>query len=312
MDIKLVICEPCKGLDKCTTYCPIRAGENIVNFVNEVLQKSTETRIGEIRQDRINGKQESVVVIGMIQDSKTSQADIMIQMPKNGIILRNKFNDFWGISSTQMLKSYLNYIEKDKTIQMKAIEDLKRFNSTKVMPLTVQLGDDIEVNINENGKNFRELSKVKVLKWKIDKDTSQLKGYIYVESKRSMTSALALDITDYGVTWTLPNIERNIKTADICREAIKMNEYGLIHPIEVIGSDCSIVLDSQHMYHVKNDVATIIGDWSEGIIVDNQKLPKGILSCPAYNKMMNLSKFASKHRKYIIPYGLSSTTKINI
>ena len=305
------ICKKCIGISECNKYCPISAGKNIANFIDDI--DKTDTNIGDFRKDNPN-KPETFVIMGIMLEKMSSPINIMKLLPSTGISIKGKLSDNWSLSPTQILKTYLDYTSVPKNEQQAAIDNLKRFNSAKVIPTPVKVGTDIEVtHVGSDNKKRKTVVNVRAVEWRLDLETGNLNGLIYTDISNSNTGAkLKLNMEDYGSSWILPNIERNLKTAEIDRAAIKMLGTGLILPIEICSSDGVIVLDGQHMYLVKSDGAYIIGTWGQSGMVENTEITNSLISNKSYRKVKSIIKFVEKHRRFIIPYGLSSTNKITI
>lgn len=308
------ICNPCKGTENCKKYCPVKAGENIVNFVNGISNSTVETKIGELQSERLNGKNNRLAVTGYMIEKGALPIDLLTVFPKDGITIKSKFIECWGMTPAQILKSYMIYANKPKEVQNKAIDDLKYILSPKIIPIITNIGSDIEVCITDfSGKKKKVITTVKMLKWTLDIKGGDLKGIIFAEvNKLEDGSNLAkLSMGDYGNTWTLPNLERTLKTSEIDRNSIKMYDVGLIAPIEIISKSTYLAVDNSYAYQVKNNEIYVIGEWKDKSLkyyADTDSL----LNDKAFNKLEAISKFVSKHRRFIVPYGLGKPNKIEV
>ena len=315
MSNESLICNPCSTLDECLKYCPVRAGENIVNFVNNISSNTVESHIGDFKYMEIDKRQKTLVVLGYILENGCSPTDIMKVLPDKGFNIKTKFNDYWGMTPTQILKAYTVYDGRSKAVQNRATEDLKRFISPKIIPTPLNIGWDIEVvSKGFDNKLRRVMTEIRMIRWELDVEDGEIKGIIYADvGKTEDGSTIAkLKLSDYGTIWTLPNIERNLKTSEITREAIKMYDNGLIAPIEVTDGIDSFALDSQYMYQIKPDAIYVIGKWDNSDIVEYSGVNDKIHDSKAYKKIKSYIKFANKHRKLIVPYGLGKVNKIEV
>lgn len=312
MEHKKVVCQSCCGIESCTKYCPIRVGENIVNFVNNL--DCVETSIGDIRTNNRGNSNETLIVSGYMLEKGSNPIDIITVLSNSGSVLQGKLTDYLGMSPSQLLRAYTNYKELSKVVQNKAVEDLKKFNSNKTIPTPFKPGADIEVMYTGfDGKSRKITTNANLIKWTLDKN-GVLRGIIIADVGRNEdgSSYAKLKLSEYGTTWFLPNIERNLKTSDITREAIKMTDIGLILPIEVNSGDTTIAVDSQHMYINKNGVDFIIGNWTSSGMSVYSEFSSKLAKDKAFKKMESYLKFIEKHRRFIIPYGLIAPNIINI
>lgn len=302
-------CKNCSGIESCSKYCPIRAGENIVKFVNEM--DKAETNIGEFRSHTIDKRKETLVVYGMILEKSANPVDVLKIMPQSGMSIKGKLSDCWGMTPGQILRSYLAYKELPKGAQNSELDVFKKFNSPKIVPTPFKIGSDIEIVSVTGGKKHKTLTKVQCIKWHID-ESGNIQGEIFTDSVNIESGTKAkVNIEDYGVTWTLPNIERNLKASDIDRKVIKMNGYGLISPIEIQSENGIMALDGQHIYASKSDGMYIVGNWEPtgmSTITDKKYLNNN----KSYEKIKSILKFVEKHKRFIVPYGLGKTNHISI
>ena len=312
MEHKKIECQSCCGIESCTKYCPIRVGENIVNFVNNL--DCVETSIGDIRTDTRGNTNETLIVSGYMLERGSNPIDVITVLSNSGSVLQGKLTDYLGMSPSQILKAYTNYKNLSKVVQTKAVEDLKKFNSNKTIPTPFKPGADIEVIFTGMDNKSRKITtNANLIKWKLD-ESGVLRGIIIADVGRNEdgTSYAKVKISDYGKTWFLPNIERNLKTSDITREAIKMTDIGLILPVEVSSKDTTIAVDSQHMYTNKNGVDFIIGDWTSSGMEVYPEFSSKLTNDKAFKTMGSYLKFIDKHRRFIIPYGLIAPNCINV
>lgn len=304
-------CDNCVGLDSCVKYCDIRVGENIVNFVNGI--DSVESTIGELRAgEEFDRPGETIMVIGYELAKGSNPMTVYGTPPKNGVVLQGKLKDYNGSNPIQMLRKYTGYCKLPNPVQSKAMDDLKKFNSNKIIPTPFKVGADIEViHKGFDNKSHRTLSNADFIKWRLD-GSGELVGTILVHVGRTDTGSnyAKVKFSEYGINWFLPNLERNLKTSEITYEAIRMSNLGLIDPIEVTDGKTTLAVDSQHMYLVKGSTITIVGDWTPNGMKENPEFMSSIHKTKAYKKLNTCMKFIEKHRRFIVPYGLSEANKL--
>ena len=309
-------CENCIGLESCLKYCDIRVGENIVNFVNGI--DSVESKIGEIHSGKDFGGFSDIkatdifMTTGITLHKNYSPTNVITKAPTNGMVVQGKLGNCDGKSPIQLLKKYTSYCKLPAHVQNKAADDLKKFNSNRVIPTPFKAGTDIEVvHKGFDGKTTKTLTTVEQIKYNIN-TAGALEGMILADVGRTDTgsSYAKVKLSEYGTSWFLPNLERNLKTSEITYEAIRMNNMGLIDAIEVTDGTNTIAVDSQHMYLAKKGSITIIGDWGDSGMKENPEIMGAVTKTKAYKKMKTYMRFIEKHRRFIIPYGLSEVNKI--
>ena len=313
MEHTKITCPNCSGLDACTKYCPIRVGENIVNFVNSI--DCVETHIGEFRKGSDYGVDTAMMVSGYMLEKGSSPIDLITSISANGVVLQGKFKDYLGMTPAQLLKEYSKYNNLSKPVQNKASESLNKFNSNRIIPTPFKPGADVEVvYITFDGKSKKVTTNANLIKWMLNRQSGELEGLIIADAGKTEDGSpyVKVKLSDYGNTWFLPNIERNLKTSEITREAIKMTNVGLILPIEVTHGATTIAVDSQHMYLNKSGIDYIIGTWSATGMVENKEFTDVLSKDKAYKRMLSYMKFIEKHRRFIIPYGLIEPNHIDI
>ena len=195
-------CESCIGLESCTKYCDIRVGENIVNFVNGI--DSVESTIGELRAgEEFDRPGETIMVIGYELAKGSNPMTVYGTPPKNGIVLQGKLADYNKMNPMQLLRKYTTYCKLPAPVQTKAIEDLKKFNSNKIIPTPFKVGSDIEViHKGFDNKSHRTLSNADYIKWRLD-GSGELVGTILVHVGRTDTGSnyAKVKFSEYGINW---------------------------------------------------------------------------------------------------------------
>ena len=305
------LCSKCKGIEKCTEYCLLHVGENLVNFINGV--DVIETEIGELRKEARSEKYAYIVSGHMIE--KTGSPTYMLSDLSTSIDITGKFSKFNGVSPQQILKAYLEKMGASESLKKNSLETFKKFNSNKLLPVPIKPGSEIDVDESLTGTKKTEQTVVSGVKWSTDRTTGKLSCDILCRIERSLLDGpgktIRIPITEYGGTIHVPLVERTLKSAEIDPELIKMTPVGFIKPIVVTDGKNTLAVDGCHMYKVMDGKAFIIGTWKGETIVENYEMGS-LKKTKVYMKINNAIKFIDKHKRYIIPYGLHDANVVEI
>ena len=306
-------CESCTNIEGCLKYCDIQMGKSIIDFVNGI--DCIETKIGDFRDPTGSLDKGTVYQVTGIELVKgAANIDIITVLPSSGLSVQNKLSDYKGQTPTQYLKKYLVHCNMSKQVKDKSSEDLRKFNTFKIIPTPFHIGTDIEVVYTGfDKKSHKTYTNANMIKWALD-ENGKLCGYIIADIGRDEVGAkyTKVKLCDYGKTWFLPNIERNFNTSELKYDAIRMTNIGLIDPIEIHNKGLVLAMDSQHIYYIDDEDILIIGEWAaEGMKLHTGVSPK-ITKSPAFKKLKEISKFVEKHRRFIIPYGFAKSNIIEV
>lgn len=307
-DFENGICENCTGIKGCTRYCPRRVGKAIVTFL-----KSTGymiTPIGEIKPDlseRYGGG--TYVVTGYDVESGLAGTSTIKEYPESGIKLQDKLSSYNGVSPADCIREYAKEENTDNESLSKALSMLEEFNRKNTVIIGVRIGAEIELIGTNKSEAF-----VKSLHWEIDPDSGELCGYIITYNRADQYQAYKskLALKDYMVTWRLPNIDVTLTTDELTSKAIECTSLGLIKPVEIITKDYKIAVDGYNMYYTGKAGCSVVGQWKNGKIALSPDMAPHIRNTKAYKKIAYLERLLDKHRKMIIPYGLSESNRIEV
>lgn len=305
------LCSNCKGIEKCTEYCILHAGENLVNFINGV--DVVETEIGELRKEVRSDKYAYIVSGHLIE--KTGSPTFMLTDLSTSIDIAGKFSKFKGMSPQQILKAYLEKMGASETLKKNSLETFKKFNSNKLLPVPIKPGAEVDVDESLTGTKKTEQTVVSGVKWATDRTTGKLNCEILCRVERGLLDGpgktIRIPIVEYGTLMRVPLVERTLKSSEIDTELIKMTPVGFIKPIVVTDGKTTLAIDGCHMYKIVDGKAFIIGSWKGEDIAENYEM--GTLKrTKVYKKIGNAIKFIDKHKRYIIPYGLYDANVIEI
>ena len=311
MDIKPA-CSSCVGTDKCSKYCVLRAGSNLVNFVNGI--DVVETQIGEFRKGGFDSKINSLIISGHMIESGGSPTYILTDL-STSIDISGKFNTDNGMTPVYILKSYLESIKMDKEVIDASLKTFKRVNSNKLVPVPLKPGAECEVTYQDaNGKEVTSVCKVKMIKWTTDKKTGKIECTVLCPVEKGLIEekCLKIPLTEYGTTIRLPHLEHTLKSSEIDRELLVMTHMGFIKPIVVSDGKYEVAIDGQYLYRIIDGKATIVGTWQNGKIVDVHGGLDLISRSKAYKRIKNALTYIEKHKRFIAPLGLFEANSISV
>lgn len=306
-------CSKCTSSEGCNAYCDAQMGENIVNFVNSI--DTVSTSIGDLRQEKTGEYIYAVTGFAVENSDLRFPINILTEIKNMKSLVKGKLEGRLGATAQQCLLAYINQKNLSLTVKQQALEDFKRFNGNKILPVPVRPGADIEVRIvGFDGKIKKVMTSIRFVRWMLNNSTGELEGWVVSTLTRDQLgeNANRFELCDYGKSWTLPNLEISLKTAEIRHDAIRMNKTGLIQPLEISFNDTTIAVDCAHEYLVKNGIATIIGDWGSSGMVERDEYAKALKNNKAFKEAKVCIPFLARHRKFIIPYGMSEANVITL
>ena len=312
LEIK-INCGKCNGTNsKCNKYCHLRAGINLVDFINGV--DVVETAIGELRED-YRTKEKSLIVCGHCIETYPSPVYLLTGL--NTVIdVSGKFRSYNGMTPVQIIKEYIKTLKMSDEGIKKSIETFNKFNSNKLVPNPIKPGMECEIEHGE-GEN-RKISNciVEQVCWTTNKQSKKLECTVSCLVDKGMLEntgrMIHIPIVEYGTKIRIPSLERTLKSSELDRELIRMAPLGFIKPIVIEDSEYTLALDGKYMYRITNDTACIVGMWKNSTLVSFMNGIESLSKSKAYKKLMNGIKYIDKHRRFMVPYGLFECNKINI
>lgn len=302
-------CKICMGQDKCDKLCDYRLGESIIDYINGV--EKVETRIGTYTDydNKKNGLTYTGVDFPKLAD--TSRCDILKFSDLVKIEKLNKMNTVENRDIKYYVDEYIKMNNGERRIMEDAHEKLDRFNGYEVMIAPITPGKTIEVHLD----GFKDVKldegiRVDFVRYKINDETGKVEGSIITDGCGYTNKFFNLKFEDYGKSWTIPEIEKNLTTAQLKYGGVKMTQLGTILPLEITSKTGSVAVDNKYMYYIKNGMAYIIGSWgTSGIITDSKKIKE--YRCSKLVKCIeSYLKLLERHKKYILPLGTSETNQI--
>lgn len=307
MDIRPA-CSSCTGADKCSKYCVVRAGSNLINFINSI--DVVETQIGELKDN--GNKKKGLMVLGHVIESGGNPTYILSDVTTS-VDISGKFKSSCDISILDIIKGYLNSLNLDKEKYDENINMFKRINSNKLVPVPLKPGVECEITYTDSsGNKVATMCKIKMVQWSTDRTTSKLNCDIYcsIDAGFTETKYIKIPITEYGKRIRLPHIERTLKSSEVDREILEMTHSGIIKPIVVSDDKNVVAVDGTYVYKISDNNVVIVGMWKNGAIEDVQDGMESISRTKAYKRIKNAMSYIDRHRRFIAPLGLMESNKL--
>lgn len=306
-------CDSCPGISdrECNKYCDARVGQNIVNFVNSL--DKIKVSIGDFVMEKDGTYKYAVTGIILENSTFDSPTNLLSDISKLKMAKSDKLRGSLDLTSQQALLAYTKSQNLGQEVTQKALDDLKLFNSKKIIPVVIKPDTEIEIEIiGIDDKPKRLSTYVLFSSWELSEESGELEGYLVVKLKKDQLgiSENKFMLTDYGKTWRIPNFEVNLKTTEIRYDIVKRNALGLINPLEVQHGQYRIVVDCSYMYCIVNGSIHIIGIWGSNGMVENRELVKTLKNTKAYKQIKSYLPFLSIHRRFIMPFGMAETNKV--
>ena len=307
-------CKKCTGLEKCNKYCHLQMGASIVSFINGI--DTVETRIGDLEKGSPNVGDSDLIISGHMVDT-SSTATYILSSIKTSICASGKFTQYDGMYPGEILKRYLDSLSVDPDVKHNSILTFKKYNSNRMLPIPIKPGTECEITYDDDGKSRTIKSKVNVVKWRTDPQTSKLICEILFVVEKGMYEtnykSVKIPITEYGTKLKILNIERSLKSSEIDREIIKMEHCGFIKPIIVKDNKVTLALDGQRLYRILDDgKAVIAANFNEDKLVDFQGGLDPLKKTKAYRKIRDNLDYIEKHKRFIAPYGLMEAVVLEV
>lgn len=297
----------CTHMQTCKMLCPIRIGSNIMHFMNGI--DSIPTSIGEFKKGP-NGKSDYIVA-GHIMERYQSPCIVLKSAKDIGAMqIGDKFKSFRDFRPTESLAETLKYMNVSQDTADTVIEKFKKFNSHTILPFSVKPGNRIYIfRENTNTTKGATETEVDMVKWGFDDDTGELYGRLIVHNSSGEVQQLKLK--DYGVTWSLYNVDNSVAPNEINRDMIKMDAIGFIKPILVTDNQTTLAIDGFYLYKIDGSMVTIVGAWTNKnlrLLTSDSKITKSA-SLDYISKSL---PYIERHKRFIIPYGMCAANNITI
>ena len=232
-----------------------------------------------------------------------------------------KFNQFNGKSALELAKDFMD----DSGLQfMGEVESglSKLYNSLMFFyPIAVndrcilKRHEEIRAGNSKVDKVVKVESNIDTVSICAD-STGVIKYNMTIAEKDrgSVVRTNKVNLTDYGDTLLISNIDGTFKGRGINRDLIKFTNYGYIMPVEIVYGNGSLLIDNSIAYRVIQDYIMPVAYWSGDKLVgepldkmvkepDNKHLKELLCSSLGY---------ICQHKRYIAPAFITEPNIVDI
>jgi len=301
----------CKcGQENCKGLCEYAVGRRLATFLNEV--DTVQTSIGEIDNKYSKG---TLIATGIKIYRDGTASTVLKELKDISIPMEQRFNGYNNKNVRLILREYINASGcnngRELLTKLKEIEE----NKLVLMPFKVrQLCDVIHIrqsnNKEVNGEKVECRTEIQCVKWAIDDSGKLHCALVTTINDPDSGKKIVLKLEDYEERFKLVNLERATVSGKTQEKIIRMTRFGFIKPIEINHKDNIIIIDNCSLYAKYKDEGDIreIANWSGNKVVYAEKIKDTKLE-----QFVNANvEYINKHRRWIAPYGLHETNKIDI
>lgn len=308
-EINTGVCSNC-NFDKCERGCLIHTGKALRDFLDNV--DMVETIIGDYSSSTKGGKQD--LVYSGYQMFNLNEPINVLTAIKTQLDVTDKFARAYDKTAFQILKEYLNEIKEDKSISAELLDKLVKLNKNRLIIVPIKPHSECRLNnINNDEELEDQQGKILYLKWSTNQETHKLECKVAIKFEGKINDKVyKFDISEYNDKFRLSALDVKMLGNKQKNKFIKMHRYGIIHPIEIVDGNYSIIVDGTYIYYCIANRDTIIGQWNTNGSIDIAIKGNNILKSKAYEKLKKNIEFIASHRKYIAPYKLLETHKVEL
>lgn len=288
-------------------YNDYEMGRVLAYYISNI--DTLESNIGEFKGS-LRGRGVEYRVIGHQVTSKEADMDILATLDTN-IEIADKFKGNKDKTAFQILKCYLDTIDdENKTYKESIIEKFKEIGANKRLIVPFKIDDECTYV----HKSREEQTKISSLLWSMDKQESKFKARVLMKTVNATGIEVTqkLDFEEYGTKFKLSALERVLKTSNIDRNLIKVDRFGMIHPIVIKDKNIKIAIDCLNVYVVVDDEVSIIGKFNSNGELQESKIAQSLSKHKAYKHLKTNLGYISKHLRFIAPYGLVDSTEVTL
>ena len=277
------------------------AGSSLASFLSGI--QTVESPIGGIRK----GPKDSLIISGL-----------QLCKGANPILILNQGNV--TIERTQPLSSkfdrsiveiFGDYIKASRDVEGESKKQLLRSLLTnKRLIVPFELGAKCIVNETVGRNSCGERSgTIDSIKWYHDKEDGKMHCCIITSVIGPMGGKSFKDeITNYGKTFKLADINRVSVDVDGMYDYISMTRHGIIKPIVILKDKSrGMAIDNLYIYKFNKTETRIVGKWSNDLNIDaNDKDLDELLELVGEQ----ILKLIARHKRLIAPFMLAEANII--
>lgn len=306
------------NMNKLIKYSDVLAGESLYKFITHI--DTVKSSIGEYRKANNIGTG-SLIVTGVQLENLDNPINLLSDTSVN-LEVNGKFNNFMDKPPIQLLKMYMNTLVslQGDSHNQAVLNKFKRIIASKDIVIPFKPGADCTFTVKKDDIEHNNITSViKSVIWTTDKESTKLIGYItsFAVGIGAFTKTYRIPLEEYGASFKILSIERGLKKGNVNRDIIKVTRFGFISPIEIIDGNIRLVIDGSNVFIIEDNQAYLIARWrrindlGESELVETD-MAKSLEKTKAYKHLKANIEYIEKHRRFIAPYGIVDTNKINL
>jgi hypothetical protein len=287
---------------KCTE---VDISRSIINFVTGV--DMVETQIGKYSRNVGSDKDDLICSGHIIEEHEPGSTILYTFVDKTKLNITPKFKDAFNKTAVQLVNC-CDDIEQDEKEEIK--ESITALNKNRKLIMPFKPGNtDLEVIIECENTTVKKQMGIHMLKWSTDSETGNLICELMCKSKSNFFNRrCTCRLEDYGTTYNIGALKLSTAGSKVkMNKIIEMTASGMVRPFEVIHKNVSIIVDGTYMYMKRGSDVYVIGEWAGSNMQINTKSEDKALT-----KMKQCLTVLSLHRKYIAPYMLIDSKKLEV
>lgn len=286
-------------------YDIIEAGRVLVHYIANV--DSIQSSIGEYKSSRVGNKMYKVTGYQLVEHGEP--LDILSTLDTE-IEITDKFKGYKDKSAISILNNFLNTQGVKSKNQI--VEKFKGISNNTVLLVPFKVGSDCTYIHKANSKE--ESTKITSILWSRDREDGKFKSNILVKTVSpvgaSITKKVCID--EYNSRFRVRAVEGTLESSKVNRDIIKVDRFGLVHPIEIKDRNISIAVDCLNVYLVLDGEISIIGRFDDNAKLHECSLANSVSKHKAYKHFKDNLDYITKHLRFIAPYKLVSSTEITV
>jgi len=305
-EIKSGVCKNC-DMNKCERHCIIHTGKALYDYIAGI--DTVETKIGEY--SHMYNKSNKELIYSGYKVFELSEPIHILSPIDTEIIVSSKFANVHDYTAFQLLKEYINYANIDKEEADYVVNKLSKLNKNKLLIIPIKPHSECRLNEDIDDVTLDKTGKVHYIDWNTNKETHKLECTVAIKFGGKIADKIyKYNISDYNDKFRISSLDVKMIGSKTKNKFIKMNEYGMIHPIEVACNDFSIIIDGTYLYCKYMNRSTIIGQWGPNNSIEKKDGNTELFKSKVFDQIRKNMDYITSHLKYIAPYGIIETNKI--
>lgn len=222
------------------------------------------------------------------------------------------FNKLEGREGIEYLKEFLKVLGHESEIDS-IVEKYNQIVNRKALPKYFKRRAEIQRDIKVDGKITHEVGKVFTSLWSIIPETGEFCEQLIVESgSKTGKTTCVIPVTEFGKTFKINKVERSLAYRIQLDNLFDMTRWGYFKPLEIRDGDQVVYMDGRNIIYEKGDEKLVVGVIRpDGKVMEILGTKDSIRKTLVYRAAKIMMTYAANKRKFILPYGLYSTTVLS-